>query len=84
MGFLIGQSKADSFRHATHLQKEHKAEALTLMDVQDATVSEQFRIAGLTQADFERARLSNRWHIGISGVNAWLVLTFKDERLVEV
>jgi len=84
MGFGIGASKLECFQQAIALEKQGEIRALQLVDAEPATYDERFKGTGLTQADYERVRSSNVWRLGLVGTNAWLVLTFDDDHLVQV
>lgn len=84
MGFEIGKSQLSCFQHSIALEDEGEIRALHLVDAEPGTYEERFKGTNLTEADFERAKASNVWRLGLTGVNAWLLLTFEDERLARV
>src|SRR5262245_4243838 len=84
MGFEIGASKLSSFENAIALQQQNQILALEIMDAPPSTYDERFKGTSLTTADFERVRSSNAWHVGLSGVNAWLILIFEGDRLARI
>jgi len=84
MGFSVGASKLSCFQQAIALQQKGEIRGLGLIEAEPGTYEEQFTGRDLTQADFDRARSSNAWHLGLTGVNGWLLLTFEDDLLVRV
>jgi hypothetical protein len=84
MGFEIGASKRYCFQRAMELEDEGEIRALNLVDAEPGTYDERFKGTNLTEADFERVKASNIWRLGLTGVNAWLLLTFEDDALVRV
>ncbi len=84
MGFEIGASKLSCFRHAKSLEQGGTIRALHLVDAEPSTYEEKFKGTDLTDADFEAARVSDLWRLGLTGANAWLLLTFDEDRLGRV
>lgn len=84
MGFEIGSSKLSSFENAITLQQQGQVLALELLDAPPTTYDEKFKGTDLARTDFDRVSTSNSWHVGLSGVNAWLILTFEGDRLARV
>lgn len=84
MGFKIGESKLACFQQAIALQQKGEIRALRLADAERGTFDERFKGTDLSPADFDRVRASNVWRLGLVGVNAWLLLSFEDDRLARV
>ena len=81
MGFEVAASKRACFDHAVALQRSGSVRALQLVDAVRGTYEEKFKGTGLSDADFAVVGESNLWHLGLTGDNAWLLLTFVDDRL---
>ncbi len=84
MGFEIGKSKLSCFRHSIALEDQGEIRALHLVDAEPGTYEDRFKGTDLTEADFARAKDSNVWRLGLTGANAWLLLTFEGGRLERV
>lgn len=84
MGFTIGASKFSCFEQAIVLEQQGEIRALHLVDAEPSTYNERFRGTSLSAVDFARVRSSNVWRLGLAGVNAWLLLTFEDEKLARI
>jgi len=84
MGFKIGAPKSSCFDQAIILQQRAEIRALGLVDAEPGTYEERFKGIDLTQDDFPAANLSNSWRLGLSGQNSWVLLFFKDCRLVRI
>lgn len=84
MGFEIGASKSSCFQQAIILEQQGEIRALHLVDAEPGTYHERFKGTNLTPADFDRVRSSDVWRLGLVGANAWLVLTFEDDKLARV
>lgn len=84
LGFSVGDSKSFCFDRAIGLQRRGAIRSLGLVDAEPATYDKTFKGTDLTDADFEVARKSNLWRIGLAGENAWLLLTFVNDALIHV
>ena len=84
MGFEIGEAKLSCFQHTIALENKGEIRALGLVDAEPGTYGERFKGTDLTEADFDAARASNIWRLGLVGENAWLLLTFGDDRLTRI
>ena len=84
MGFEIGASKSACFDRALLLQQEGDIQALHPVDVEPGTYEERFKGTDLTAADFGGVEQASVWRLGLVGKNAWLLLTFEEDRLKRV
>ena len=84
MGFEIGASKLACFQQAITLQQQGAILALSLVDAEPGTYDERFKGTDLSQADFDHVHSSDLWHLGLAGVNAWLLLSFEGDHLTRV
>ncbi len=84
MGFEIGEAKLSCFQRTIALENKGEIRALGLVDAEPGTYEERFKGTDLTEADFDAARASNIWRLGLVGENAWLLLTFGDDRLTRI
>lgn len=81
LGFQIGSTKEDCFQNAIRLERNGHARGLNLVDADVGTYEERFDGTELQFDDFTRVRLSNTWHLALTGENGWLLLEFDRERL---
>ncbi len=80
-GFAISSDKRKSFDRSIELQRGGAIRALTLLDAKPTTFAEMYRGAPIRESDFPRVSESDRWRLGLSECNCWLVLEFAHGQL---
>ena len=80
-GFTISSDKRIAFDRSIVLQQDGTIRTLTLLDAIPTTYGKKYRGAPIRQVDFPHVSESDRWHLGLSECNCWLVLEFANGQL---
>ena len=84
LGFALGSTKRSVIELAIELKVEGAIEAVRPMGLPPYRSGDRFIGERLEEEDLSPLMGAARWHVGIAGDNAWLLLHFADDTLVRV
>ena len=82
-GFRVGATKAEALTAVIELQHSGPVLALNIFE-SGRTYSEQYRGTPARAEDLSRVSLYDRWHVGLTECNCWLLLDFDAGRIARI
>ena len=84
LDFQIGDSKEEVLKQAIVNQQAERVSGLYLLDQAPVPYKKQFRGIDLSMEDVTKVSVSNLWHTSIEGKNAWIHLSFEQDKLATI
>ena len=83
-GFTVGESKRSCFDFVREAQTAGRVSALGLLDQPPGTYAERYKGYPVYPEDFARVEKVDRWKVGLTECNCWLVLSFEGDTLSRI